>query len=280
MQQPSKTTWRLIITPSLNGATNMAIDESILEAITSQNAQPTLRLYSWEPACLSLGFAQPVSDVNTKELIKRGWDLVRRPTGGRAILHCDEITYAVIGPENDPRLDGGVLESYNKISQALLATLTNLNIPATAAPISGNQRTSRNNEHQNPVCFEVPSHYEITVNGKKLIGSAQARRKGGVLQHGSIPIRGDLTRILQVLQFQNEEALAQAKSRLAQRATTIEQTLGYTINDTSFIKAMIAAFQQTLNLEIVESELSKLELDRTDQLIREKYNNPIWTNRM
>jgi len=280
MQLPSKKTWRLLINPPSNGATNMAIDESILDAITSHNAEPTLRLYSWEPACLSLGFAQPVSDVNTEQLIKRGWDLVRRPTGGRAILHCDEITYAVIGPENDPRLDGGVLESYNKISGALLATLVNLGIPATAAPISGNQISDPNDKYQNPVCFEVPSHYEITVRGKKLIGSAQARRKGGVLQHGSIPLKGDLTRIIQVLQFQSQESLAQAKSRLTQRAVTIEQTLGYTLNENVLIEALITAFQQTLNLELVESKLSNLELARTEKLILEKYSNPIWTNRI
>jgi len=80
-------TWRLIITPPAAGAWNMAIDEAILEATGTGSAPPTLRLYGWDPACLSLGYAQPIADADLDRLALAGWDLVRRPTGGRAILH-------------------------------------------------------------------------------------------------------------------------------------------------------------------------------------------------
>ncbi len=126
-----------------------------------------------------------------------GWDLVRRPTGGRAILHTDELTYSVAGPQDEPRLAGSVLESYRVLAQALLYALQLLAIPAQAQEKPGTASTGSPN--QNPVCFEVPSNYEITVGGKKLVGSAQARRKEGVLQHGSLPLYGDLTRIVQAL---------------------------------------------------------------------------------
>ena len=81
---------------------------------------PTLRLYAWEPACLSLGHAQPFADVDMARLKAHGWDVVRRVTGGRAILHTDELTYSVTGSAEEPVLAGGVLESYNRLAQALL----------------------------------------------------------------------------------------------------------------------------------------------------------------
>ncbi len=124
------TQWRLVITPPAPGAWNMAVDEAILAAVGQNQVLPTLRLYAWDPACLSLGYAQPSTDVDTLRLAERGWHLVRRPTGGRAILHTDELTYSVIGPLSEPRLAGSVLESYRCLASALLMALHRLNIPA------------------------------------------------------------------------------------------------------------------------------------------------------
>lgn len=256
----------------------MAIDEALLEGAGKGLTVPALRLYAWEPACLSLGYAQPVSDVNRQALHERGWELVRRPTGGRAILHTDELTYSVVGPASEPRLAGSVLESYQTLSAALLHALQILAIPAQAAakPPSA-QSDSRN---QNPICFEVPSNYEITVEGKKLIGSAQARRKDGVLQHGSLPLWGDLGRIAQVLSFSGEDDRQQAAWRLAGRAVTVETVLGKTITWDTAAAAVADAFQAALNLTLEPSDLSYAELQRADQLINEKYANPTWTERI
>ena len=104
------TTWRLIITPPARGAWNMAVDEAILEHAGRGEVLPTLRLFAWEPPCLSLGRAQPFTDVDTERLQARGWDVVRRMTGGRAILHTDELTYSVSGPVDEPHLAGSLLE--------------------------------------------------------------------------------------------------------------------------------------------------------------------------
>src|SRR5512145_1161853 len=114
------TLWRLLITLPARGAWNMALDESILEHIGRGESIPTLRLYAWTPACLSLGHAQPFADVDMARLKANGWEVVRRATGGRAILHTDELTYSVTGREDDPMLVGGILESYNRIAQALM----------------------------------------------------------------------------------------------------------------------------------------------------------------
>ena len=108
----------------------MAVDAAILTAAGRGDVPPTLRLYAWDPPCLSLGYAQPVLDVDLDRLAAKGWDLVRRPTGGRAILHTDELTYAVIGPLDEPRLAGSILESYKRLAAGLLRGLQILAVPA------------------------------------------------------------------------------------------------------------------------------------------------------
>ena len=139
----------------------MAVDESILEACVRRHSLPTLRLYAWSPACLSLGHAQPLSDVDHVALQKNGWVWVRRPTGGRAVLHVDELTYSVIGHQDEPQLTGGVLPSYQRLAQPLLAALLSLGLQADSHASSASARGNTN-----PVCFEVPSAYEITVGGR------------------------------------------------------------------------------------------------------------------
>jgi lipoate-protein ligase A len=271
-------TWRLIKTLPAPGPWNMAVDEAILEAIGRNEVSPTLRLYAWEPACLSLGYAQPFSDVDVQKLTAKGWDIVRRATGGRAILHTDELTYSVTGPQDEPRLAGGVLESYRRLSQALLAALQKLGIPAEALPQP--KTPGSNGQPKEPVCFEVPSNYEITVHGKKLVGSAQARKKNGVLQHGTLPLYGDLTRITQVLAFPNEEKRKRVADRLLSRATNIETATQHHISWGEAAEAFIAAFGETLKLQLVPSELTPDELSRAEALVKEKYAHPSWTERI
>lgn len=268
------TIWRLLITPSARGAWNMAVDESILEHIGRGESLPTLRLYAWDPACLSLGHAQPFSDVDVDRLKERSWDVVRRATGGRAILHTDELTYSVIAPNDEPRVEGGVLESYNRLAEALLFAVKNLELPVEMkeGKADGNGRT-------NPICFDVPSSYEITVNGKKLIGSAQARKKEGVLQHGSLPLTGDLARICQVLVFENESVRQAASKRLLARAATVESALGRAVSWEAAAQAFGHAFEAQLGISLKRGEMSESESKRADELVKEKYDHPVWIER-
>jgi lipoate-protein ligase A len=269
--------WRLITSSPARGSWNMAVDEAILEGMYSSNDPPTLRLYAWEPACLSLGYAQPSSDVDLVELMAHKWDLVRRPTGGKAILHTDELTYSVIGPTTEPRLRGGVLESYQCLSKALLQALHNLGAPAQAVEINN---AKNNQATDNPICFEVPSNYEITVDKKKLLGNAQARRRNGVLQHGSLPLFGDITNITKVLHFEKFDQQTQAAQRLAERATTLEAILGVQVTWQRVAEEFISAFEQTLNIELEHGELSRSERERATELEKEKYINPEWIHRI
>jgi lipoate-protein ligase A len=151
----------------------------------------------------------------------------------------------------------------------------------------------------NPVCFEVPSTYEITVNGKKLIGSAQARKKEGVLQHGSLPLTGDLTRICQALIFKDEAAREVAAQRLLTRATTVESILGVegirpdrsrrtpAIHTSTALsadwetaaQAFVHGFEAQLGIHFQRGELSRSESERAEELVKEKYANPSWTEK-
>jgi len=271
-----KSTWRLIEHPPAKGAWNMAVDEAILESVINSESPPTLRLYAWHPACLSLGHAQPFSEVNTAVLDEQGWDVVRRPTGGRAILHVDELTYSVIAPQTESRVKGGVLESYLRLSEALIAALNLLGLSPEANEKDSNQKPN----NTNPVCFEIPSNYEITVNGKKLIGSAQARRNTGLLQHGALPLYGDLTRIISALNFTNQAKKDMAKTRLLDHATTVECELGFAPNWQDASQAFQSAFKQVLNIEFTHDQLTEQEMQRTAQLMQEKYYHPSWTERI
>ncbi len=254
----------------------MAVDEAILEGVGAGRSLPCLRLYAWEPACLSIGYAQPAADIDLDRLSGLGWDWVRRPTGGRAILHTDELTYSVIAPQGEPRVLGSVLESYQRLSAALLAALSALNIPAEVHPLS----SIGNAPEKVPVCFEAPSNYEIVSGGKKLVGSAQARRKEGVLQHGTLPLYGDLKRITQVLRFPDDEKRQAAGLRLQAHATTVESVLGCRIDWQTVAESFIHGFQSTLNLDFVRDELTDAERERARQLVAEKYSHPAWLNRI
>jgi lipoate-protein ligase A len=269
-----KTTWRLIQTPPAHGAWNMAADEAILEASTKGAVPPTLRLYAWDPPCLSLGYAQPVADLDIERLTRLGWHLVRRPTGGRAILHTDELTYSISGHQDEPRLAGGVLDSYRRLSLALLDALLHLGVDAAADP---QPSQPLNATPKGPVCFEVPSNYEITVRGKKLIGSAQARRHAGVLQHGTLPLFGDLTRITQVLCYPTETDRQYAADRVRLRAATLETIAGHTITWEQASRAFVDAFESTLDVQLIPGDLTASEISRAAQLVTEKYANDDWT---
>jgi lipoate-protein ligase A len=268
--------WRLLITPPARGAWNMALDEALLEAVGQGQSLPCLRLYAWEPPCLSIGYAQASDDLDQNRLVELGWDWVRRLTGGRAILHTDELTYSVIAPIGEPRVAGSVLESYRRLATALLAALHSLQIPAATHPL----KMAGDAQENGPVCFEVPSNYEIIVSEKKLVGSAQARRKEGVLQHGTLPLWGDLTRITQGLHFSDEDTRQEAGKRLLVHATTVETVLGRKIDWQEAAQAFVEAFQHELNLDLIRGELTQDELSRAEQLVGEKYSHPSWTNRI
>lgn len=258
-----------------DGASNMALDCAILEAVAAGDQPPTLRLYGWAPFCLSLGYGQRIGDFDHDALEKRGWDLLRRPTGGKAILHGDELTYSLSLPPNHPLADVDVVESYRRISAGLLRALESLGLSAVAQHQGEDARPAE----AGPVCFEMPSHYEISFGGRKLIGSAQLRRKGALLQHGTLPLFGDVARICDTLRFDSAKERAERKAKVRERAVTLAQAAGKTVNWSTAAEAIEAGFASAFGLELARDALSPAETARADELRRERFGNPAWTNK-
>ena len=258
-----------------DGARNMAVDSAIAGAVGAGRQPATLRLYGWNPYCLSLGFGQRARDANTEALRQRGWDLVRRPTGGKAILHGDELTYCLCLPLDHPLASGDIVESYRRISVGLLRALDMLGLPASAKPAADNAF----NEPAGPVCFVQPSHYEILVAGRKLIGSAQLRRKGVLLQHGTIPIGGDVARICDVLKFKSAREQEEQQARTRQRALTLSQALGREPSWAEVAAAVETGFVEAFGLDLQPGKLSDQEEAETEALLRDKFGNSVWTSK-
>jgi len=254
----------------------MAVDDAILQAVCEQKSPNTLRLYAWQPPCLSLGYAQPFQDVDYSQLQDRGWDIVRRPTGGRAILHTDELTYALITPDDHPDFSGGVLASYKQISRALVHALEILGLDVTVS----DEEALSEEQRQEPICFQSPSAYEITVQGKKIVGSAQLRRRGAVLQHGSLPLCGDISRICQVLAYQSEAARQTAIHRVRMQSATIEDVLHSKVGWESAAQALIESFKRVLGWTFIEENLSSHEEGIVRSLIESRYASQEWTRRI
>jgi lipoate-protein ligase A len=270
--------WRLVIDEQpRSGAANMAIDQAIAEACAAGESLPTLRFYQWKPPAVSLGRHQPHAEIDHAAVAAAGYEVVRRPTGGRAILHTDEFTYSVAAAQSEARLTGGVMDAYLNISNALLAGLQELGVTAQKAPAS-----MRAGSDVSAACFEVPSAYEITAAGRKLMGSAQSRRAGYVLQHGSLPLVGDITRLIDVLVL--EPGAAQSlRADLTARACTLAQALHVPddspeVQFTAVCAAMCHGFAETLALTLKPAPLSSSELRRAAVLIREQFANDEWTN--
>ncbi len=270
----SVSTWRLLLSEPADGPLNMAIDEAILLAVAQGRSLPTLRFYRWAPPCLSLGYAQPVADADFARLAALGSDCVRRPTGGKAILHTDELTYSINASQTDPRMGGGIVESYRRLSEGLLRGLTLLGAVARNDKRENSVDSVLSAVKNNPVCFITPSKYEITANGKKLIGSAQSRKQSMVLQHGSLPLAGDIARICEALAFPDEAARAEARRRVRERATTLEAALGRAVSWQAAAEAMTLGFAEVLALELHPGALTAEEWETARRLRDTKYSQP------
>jgi lipoyl(octanoyl) transferase len=258
--------WRLIYDQPSAGAHNMAVDDALLMSAAADESLPTLRLYGWSPPCLSLGYGQKASDADLDRIEAHGWTVVRRPTGGRAILHTDELTYSVALPPEHPLAGVEIVESYRQISQALIQALVNLG----AQPRS--QRANKDAlRNAGAICFEIPSHYEITVDGRKLIGSAQVRRRGGVLQHGSLPLEGDLARICDALAYPDEWTREAAKAKVHARAITLEEALGFHVDFDMAAAAIVEGFREVFEIDFVPDTLTAEELHQVEFLSATRY---------
>jgi lipoate-protein ligase A len=186
------TGWRYLDSGPASGADNMAVDERLLEEAAKGNAVPVLRFYTWDPPAVSLGrFQDEASSVNLAACRKHGIDVVRRITGGRAVLHWRELTYSVISPIDNDLFPNDVLGTYKVLAKGLLEGFRRLGVHAEMVSPSGDRAAMVQRDPKEPACFSCPSWYEILVHGRKIVGNAQRRLAGAFLQHGSILIDYD-----------------------------------------------------------------------------------------
>jgi lipoate-protein ligase A len=274
MNRHGDSPWRLLRAGAAPGAWNMAVDDAIARSVATSEAPPTLRLYAWSPPCVSLGRNQAFGSVDAGRCAALGYDIVRRPTGGRAILHTDELTYSVIAPDDHPLMQGMILEVYLRIAQGLVAGLARLGAEAATAP-----EANRAGPDASAACFEVPSAYEIVVDGRKLLGSAQNRRAGYVLQHGSLPLVGDVTRLIECLTVSDEAERDALRASLHAHALTLEQALGCVVSFDQAADALAAGLSDALGIVLEPGALAPAELECAESLAREKYGHAQWTER-
>jgi lipoate-protein ligase A len=181
--------WRLIIDGDLPGAQNMARDVAILEAVAAGDSPPTLRLYGWDPPCLTLGKHQGLDAVDLEFCRAYGVDVARRPTGGRALLHHLELTYSVVAALGTPPMPSALQGAYRLICGGLVSACRSLGI---GAELTGGEVNLQLPSPTSTVpCFEAPAGGEVVVAGRKLIGSAMRAHSGCILQHGAILIDWD-----------------------------------------------------------------------------------------
>lgn len=283
--------WRLLVGFGLPGPLNMAIDETLLESVIA-GGPPVVRFYTWQPTTLSLGTNQPVGEIDRAACDARGFGLVRRLTGGRAVLHQHELTYSVIARENDPRVSGGVVESYRKISAALVDGLQVLGAAVSLAPpnkglfraMSARRAVALDGadgtvEDSGAVCFDASSAYELTAGGKKLVGSAQARRGGALLQHGSILLDVDWDSWVSVFAYASEAGKRRAYTKLPERMTSLRHELGRTVPLEEALSALVPAFESRLHLRLDPAALDASEEATALKLVAEKYGSEGWTGR-
>jgi lipoate-protein ligase A len=263
--------WRLIRNEPLSGALNMAIDEVLLDEVAQARSAPVLRLYRWQPAAVSLGYAQKgKGQVNFEACRRHGIDVVRRLTGGRAVLHHREMTYAVIAREDTPPFSSSILDNYRLVADALLAAYTSLEIYCTLEP--RRRRTEYAREAAN-VCFAAPSSYEIVRNGRKLTGSAQKRQSGAFLQHGSLPLEMDLDLLWEVLSPGETKPELRKRGRrvLEESVDWINRLRNVPASVSQVEKALIHAFADGLPFRLKEDCLREHEWARAGNLASAKY---------
>ncbi len=232
----------------MSGPMNMAVDEAML----LEAEEPTLRLYTWTPTTVSIGYFQSLREtVNTEEAEKRGIPVVRRISGGGAVMHQEmgEVTYSIVAPQE--MFPGSIKESYRAILSGLLETLSLLGLEA-----------------------EIQGFQDVVVGGRKISGSAQARKRGWILQHGTLLVDPDLEAMFSVLRVPglklSDKGLAEARKRV-----TSLYELGVDVSIADVQGAMIEGFSRALDMVPVDGDLSQSEEERAAELVI-KYESKEW----
>ncbi len=257
--------WRLINSKECSASFNMALDEAISAFVRKGASLPTLRLYSWDKPSVTIGCFQRVRDVNLEFCNNSGIDVVRRPTGGRALLHDKELTYSFSIRNDHEAFSAGLLDSYKKISAAFNLAFKKIGLDVETKT----RRESGSVLVKSPLCFQSRSFGELGLNGKKIVGSAQKRWPDGLLQQGSIPYYIDDIMIMKIFRLR-----ANGKLDFAGIKHFIPE-----LSDERFRETVKTSFEETFGISFIDELPSPEENTLAMKLKAEKYQTAEWNLR-
>ena len=255
----------------------MALDEALLDWHSTGSIPPVIRFYEWNPATLSIGyFQQAKRDINLQAVQEQNLGFVRRPTGGRAVLHDQELTYSVIVSESYPDMPASVTEAYRVISEGILLGFQKLGLEAYFSVPESKEQLDDLKKPKSAVCFDAPSWYELVVEGRKVAGSAQTRQKGVILQHGAILLDLNEERLLSVFNFDSLEAKEKMRKKLPEKAVAMNQFVDTPFTIEQCVHAFSTGFEEALNIELVPYQLTEEQLQYVELLMQKKYITDDW----
>lgn len=263
-------TWGIIDTRFNSASINMALDEALLNWHSEGKIPPTLRFYGWSKPSLSVGhFQNAERAIDFPNVQKHGCEFVRRLTGGSAVLHDDELTYSIVVSEKKDYIPTSITTAYYVLSKGILEGYKQLGIEADyAIPQKEQERTD--------VCFEKPAFYEMVVNGKKISGNAQTRKKGVLLQHGSIPMSINKDMLFDLFMFPTDTIRETKRNSFSEKAITINEITKKQHTYDDLTKAFRKGFQTELNLDFIPLQLSDDQWQEVHDLARTKYMQEEW----
>jgi lipoate-protein ligase A len=259
------TNWRFLNTKHQDAFMNMAIDEVLSRKSGPGDRKSILRVYGWNPYAISLGYNQDVKEIDLKQCRKDNIDVVRRPTGGRAVFHAEEVTYSVVLPKGSGLFDEDTLTVYNAISEALV---TGLKLIGVDARLAERRSDSAQKMNTNIPCFSSSAKYEICHGGRKLVGSAQRRFPEAILQHGSILVGIRHLDLGQYLSDDTNIDLEAFTKALARKTVSISQIINQSaVNYDKVIWGIKNGFQNRYKIQFFEGQLTDQELKEAQKLV-------------
>lgn len=261
--------WRLVKDGPGDGRLNMAIDRAILTACDRGQAPATLRLYGWDKPTLSIGYSQnELKDVDQGQCERRNIPVVRRFTGGRALLHQYEFTYSFIAPIPHPGFPGSLTGDFCAVSKAVLLSLEKAGVDKPEM-VGKEKRTPGADRKRSPACFSTSNHWEIGVKGKKLVGSAQRRLNKAFLQHGSILLGKDPELANNLLRYPSEPEKNRGLKTLISNTLTLSEVLPFKLEWEKLSQCFEDGFQETFHGLWKPEPLNSLEQELVEEYLGE-----------
>ncbi|MFB5662021.1 biotin/lipoate A/B protein ligase family protein [Alteribacillus sp. HJP-4] len=272
-----KETWYFINSGTRSPAYNMAMDEMLLSWNSEGSMPPVVRFYGWDPPTLSVGYFQKVlKEINMEAVKKHNLGFVRRPTGGRGVLHDKELTYSVIVPEDHPLMPASVTEAYRVISEGILQGFRHLGLQADFSVPKTKEEEAALKNPRSSVCFDASSWYELVVEGRKIAGSAQTRQKGVILQHGSIILDINEDQLFDLFNYPSEKVRERMQRAFKNKAVAINEIAEQPISMDELTAAFHKGFAEGLNVKWKKYTVSEEEEKQILELANKRYNSAEW----